>query len=119
MKEDLIERITSKIFCDESFSNLVLRLCSVTETETAYLKRLEQVSNLKPRDVGISPFLTLDRTGNLQQIYSTQYNSGDVGGSTHPHLENSFDVLDAAAEVTPDEIRRRIDSEQVPYQKAI
>ena len=74
---------------------------------------------MKPRDVGISPFLTLDKTGNLEQIYLTQYNSGDVGGSTHPHLENSFDVIDAGAEATPDEIRRRIDSEQVPYQKAI
>lgn len=121
MKEDLIERITSKVFCEESFSNLVLSLCSVTvkEISTAYVQRLEQVKNLKPKHVGISPYLTLDKTGNLEQIYNTQFNSGDVGGKNHPHLEQSFDLLDPDAEATLDDIRRRIDPNKVPYQRAI
>lgn len=68
MRQDLIERITSKVFSCESFSNSVLSLCAVTnrEVSAAYAKRLEQVKNLKPANVGISPFLTLDSSGNLE-----------------------------------------------------
>jgi len=68
MKQDLIERITSKVFGCESFCNLILSLCAATNREVgnAYVKRLEQVKNLKPANVGISPFLTLDSSGNLE-----------------------------------------------------
>jgi len=71
MKEDLIERITSKVFSNLDFSNLVVSICRQMNLahEQSYLKRLEEVRGIKPRDVGISPFLTLDKTGNLEKVF--------------------------------------------------
>lgn len=84
MKEDLIERITSKIFGRKSFSDAVLKLCVDTtkQQQEAYLKRIEQITLLKPIDVGVSPYLTLDRTGNIEKVYQQlQRTPGDIGGS--------------------------------------
>jgi hypothetical protein len=71
MKEDLIERITTKVFDNLEFSSLVVSICRQMNQahEATYLKRLGEVKGIKPRDVGISPFLTLDRTGNLEKVF--------------------------------------------------
>ena len=71
MKEDLIERITSKVFDNLEFSILVVSICRQMNLahEVTYFKRLQDVKGIKPRDVGISPFLTLDRTGNLEKVF--------------------------------------------------
>ena len=37
--------------------------------ETVYVKRKLELVSLKPRDVGISPYLMLDKFGNLQKIF--------------------------------------------------
>ena len=39
------------------------------EQEQKFCKRLEQIGDFKPRDVGISPYLTLDTTSNLEQVF--------------------------------------------------
>jgi len=71
MKEDLIERLTSMVFSDDQFSKIVLSLCReiTKEQELKFSKRLEQIGDFKPKDVGISPYLTLDTTSNMEQIY--------------------------------------------------
>ena len=71
MKEDLIERITSKIFDNLEFSNLLVSIYRQVNAanEVKYLKRLEELKGIKPKDVGISPFLRLDRTGNLEKMF--------------------------------------------------
>lgn len=88
MKEDLIERLTSMVFSDDQFSKIVLSLCrELTKVqELKYCKRLEEISGLKPKDVGISLYLTLDNTSNMEQVFmqskkKNSTESGDVGGS--------------------------------------
>jgi len=71
MKEDLIERLTSLVFNDEQFSATVLSLCRELskDKEKLYLKRLEEIEGLKPIHVGISPYLTLDSSGNIVEVF--------------------------------------------------
>lgn len=71
MKEDIIERVTSKVFGKPSFSKLIMSLYQITskKQETVYVKRKLELVSLKPRDVGISPYLMLDKFGNLQKIF--------------------------------------------------
>lgn len=71
MTQDIIERLTSKLFEHEEFSDLVLKLCRVItrEQEFDFCKRLSEVTGLRPKQVGISPYLTLDDTCMLEQIY--------------------------------------------------
>ena len=71
MKEDLIQRLTNMVFSDDQFSKIVLSLCReiTKEQEQKFCKRLEQIGDFKPRDVGISPYLTLDTTSNLEQVF--------------------------------------------------
>lgn len=71
MKEDLIQQLTSMVFSDDQFSKIVLSLCRemTKEQEQKLCKRLEQIADFKPRDVGISSYLTLDTTSNLEQVY--------------------------------------------------
>ena len=67
---------------------MVVSLCraSTLELEFNYLKRKNEVQGLKPKDVGVSPYLTLDKTGNLEKIFletirHKDETTGDVGGS--------------------------------------
>lgn len=71
MKEDLIERLTSMLFSDEQFSSTVLSLFReiTKEQEIKYLTRLDEINGLKPIHVGISPYLTLDSTGNIIEVF--------------------------------------------------
>lgn len=39
------------------------------EQKQQYLARLKEVEGLKPTHVGISPYLTLDETSNLEEVY--------------------------------------------------
>lgn len=75
MKEDLVERLTSMLFNDESFSGTVLGLCRelTREQERDYLRRVKEVQGILPLHVGISPFLTLDRTSNIVEQFE-KYN---------------------------------------------
>ena len=58
MKEDLIERLTSMLFSEDTFSATVMSLCVelTRDKEKEYLKRCEEIKGLKPVHVGISPF---------------------------------------------------------------
>ena len=68
MKEDLIEKLTSMVFNDAEFSRIVLRLCTEInkESEIKLLHRLKKLVGLKPKHVGISPYLVLDSSGNIE-----------------------------------------------------
>lgn len=71
MKEDLIEKLTSMVFDDNEFSKTVLRLCSeiTYDSEVKFLKRLVKLQDMKPKHVGISPYLTLDSSSNMEQEF--------------------------------------------------
>jgi len=93
MKEDLIEVLTSKLFDNSPFSRLVLSLCRETtrEQELALQKRLRVLYNLKPKDIGISPYLTLDESSNILQVYKDLHYEnvldGDSGASASHQVE--------------------------------
>lgn len=71
MKEDLIEQLTSLVFSNRNFSELVLKLSQVVtyDQEASFLNRLKQLEGLKPADLGINDYLTLDKTSNLVAVY--------------------------------------------------
>ena len=71
MREDLIERLTSKIFDNDDFASLMLQLCrEITRSkEKQYLATTEKLSKLKPKDVGINLYFTCDETSKLEQVY--------------------------------------------------
>lgn len=98
MREDLIERLTSKIFENEDFSHVVLGLCryQVKSKEKTYHDALAKLSKIKPKDCGISPYFTCDETSKLEQVYlelHPEANSGDSGSSSgersEPHLNGN------------------------------
>lgn len=68
MKEDLIERLTTMLFSDPQFSKIVLSFCReiTKEQEDKFCKRLAQIGEFKPKDVGISEYLTLDTSSNIE-----------------------------------------------------
>lgn len=87
MREDLIERLTSKIFENLEFSNLILYLCreTVRSKEKQYSEAVEKFGQIKPKDVGISPYFTCDETSKLEQVYLELHpdaNLGDSGSSS-------------------------------------
>jgi hypothetical protein len=100
MKEDLIERLTSMVFGDDDFSNVVLKLCAetVSDQEEKYTQRLREIEGLRPVHVGIDQYLTLDSSSNIEQIFMESKKpaeeSGDVGGS-EPHLSENPERKDS------------------------
>jgi len=77
--------------------------------------------------VGVSPYLTLDKTGNLEKIFLESRKTektGDVGGSIleeefRPQFDNSFDSNEEEFKIeeykaTLQEVRRRLESDK-PY----
>lgn len=68
MNEDLIERMTSKIFEDDAFAQLIVDLCGelTREQDEAYLRIKRQFQSCIPKDVGINPYFTLDHTSKLE-----------------------------------------------------
>ena len=68
MKEDLVECLTSCLFCDENFSQLLLDLSRIAtfDDEKQLVGRIKEVKGLKPKDVGISPYLTLDNSCKIE-----------------------------------------------------
>ena len=86
MTQDLIERLTSKTFEDIEFSNLILQMCRelTRQDEEAFSKKTEEIIKLKPKNIGISPYHTLDETSKLMTVFNEVNqvnNAGDVGGS--------------------------------------
>ena len=87
MREDLIERLTSKIFDNEQFSSLMLQLCreTVRAKEKKYLAAVDKLGWLKPKDVGISLYFTCDESSKLEQVYRQLHPEhnllGDSGSS--------------------------------------
>jgi len=75
MKEDLIERLTSMLFNDEEFSNTVLTLCRelTKEKERMYKYRVEEIKGIRPIHVGLSPYLTLDASGNIIEVFKKNH----------------------------------------------
>lgn len=62
MREDLIERITSKLFDKPSFSNLIIELCGelTREDDMAYRRIKNDFNRVIPKDIGINAYFTLD-----------------------------------------------------------
>ena len=61
MSEDLIERLTSKLFEDEVFSDFVVhQLCGflTRESDEVYLKMRTEFKDCIPKDVGINNYFT-------------------------------------------------------------
>ena len=86
MSEDLIERMTSKLFEDAEFSQLIVQLCGelTKEQDEAYNRIKRDFAKCKPKDVGINAYFTLDHTSKLEQVFmqlNPQQLMGDSGGS--------------------------------------
>ena len=77
--------------------------------------------------MGVSPYLTLDKTGNLEKIFLESRKTektGDVGGSIaeeefRPQFDNSFDSNEEEFKIeeykaTLQEVRRRLERDK-PY----
>ena len=84
MREDLIERMTSKLFEKPSFSNLVIQLCGelTRKDDEAYKKIKSEFLLCQPKDVGINNYFTLDSTSKLEQVFMQlhpELNLGDSG----------------------------------------
>ena len=84
MREDLIERMTSKLFEKPSFSNLVIQLCGelTRKDDEAYKKIKNEFLLCRPKDVGINNYFTLDSTSKLEQVFMQlhpELNLGDSG----------------------------------------
>lgn len=124
MREDLIERLTSKIFEKHEFSSLILQLCRETSRgkEKQYLEAIDKLSNVKPKDVGISLYFTCDESSKLEQVFLELHpdvNLGDSGSSSdktnradqhhsgstvnHQHYSGQNQTLVPITEVTEDE----------------
>ena len=96
MSEDLIERMTSKLFDDPDFSQLIVQLCGelTKEQDDAYNRIKTDFAACKPKDVGINPYFTLDHTSKLEQVYmqlNPEQNTGDSGGSIQGGTKNGRD----------------------------
>ena len=86
MDQDLIERMTSKIFEDAKFSTLMVQLCGelTKEQDLRYVQLKRDFEKVKPKDVGIGPYFTMDETSKLESVFLESHpdeNIGDVGGS--------------------------------------
>jgi len=71
MSEDLIERMTSKLFEDASFSEFVVQLCGelTREQDDAYQRIKRDFASCIPKDVGINPYFTIDHTSKIEQVF--------------------------------------------------
>ena len=71
MREDIIEKLTSQVFNDSEFSNLVFQICrEVTRSsEETLSNRLDELVGILPKHVYVSPYLTLDKYGCLEAEY--------------------------------------------------
>mmetsp|Transcript_24421 Transcript_24421/g.32719 ORF Transcript_24421/g.32719 Transcript_24421/m.32719 type:complete len:136 (+) Transcript_24421:2003-2410(+) len=97
MREDLIERMTSKLFERPSFSNLIIQLCGelTREDDEAYKRIKSEFIKCKPKDVGINPYFTLDHTSKIEQVFMQlhpELNLGD-SGSIEGQGGNSSEAL--------------------------
>ena len=69
MSEDLIERLTSKLFEDPQFSSFVVnQLCGLLtkDVDEKYNQMRIDFQNCTPKDVGINLYFTLDKTSKLE-----------------------------------------------------
>ena len=120
MREDLIERMTSKLFEKTSFSKLIIQLCSelTKEDDLAYKRIRNNFSECIPKDFGINPYFTLDQTSKIEQVFMSlhpELNLGDSGsiegqgglGSSHDYQSTDRTVLAAI----PEEIRSESSSQ--------
>ena len=65
MREDLIERMTSKLFEDLGFSNFVVMLCSklTEEEDQLYESTKTALSYLQPKDLGLNDYFKMHVNG--------------------------------------------------------
>ena len=68
MNEDLIERMTSKLFEDPAFSQLIVSLCGelTRDQDQDYQRIKRDFQECIPKHVGINPYFTLDHTSKLE-----------------------------------------------------
>ena len=95
MREDLIERLTSKIFDNADFSCLMLQLSceTVRGKQKKYWAAVEKAKKLKPKDVGINLYFTCDETSKLEQVFRELHPEhsllGDSGSSSSSSLTHN------------------------------
>lgn len=70
MKEDLIETLTTLVF-QRSFSKLLVAFCraSTHDKEIDLQDNLKIFLTVKPRNIGIDQYFTLDASSKIEQIF--------------------------------------------------
>ena len=83
MNEDLIERMTSKLFENAEFSELVVQLCGelTRDQDQRYQEIKRDFASCIPKDVGINPYFTLDHTSKIQQVFMELHPEVNIGDS--------------------------------------
>lgn len=96
MREDLIEAMSKLLFNERMSSMLVAmcRICTKDEERTLIMKIVE-LQKLKPGQIGLNEYFTLDKSSNIWTIFNEQFkdvnqsltpkytaDDGDVGGSS-------------------------------------
>ena len=98
MSEDLIERMTSKLFENSSFTEMVVQLCGelTRDSDQQYQSIKREFSTCIPKDVGINAYFTLDHTSKLETIFMQLHPELNVGdsGSIEGQGNNSFEMSD-------------------------
>ena len=63
------------LFNEEEFSGTVLSLCRelTKDKERMYMHRVEEIKGIRPIHVGLSPYLTLDASGNVLEIFKKNH----------------------------------------------
>ena len=110
MDQDLIERMTSKLFEDSKFSSLMVQLCGelTKDKDLKYQLLKRDFANVKPKDVGIGPYFTLDETSKLESVFLQSHpevHIGDSGGSSADKETDQKD--DRLVELSSPDVRRR------------
>ena len=125
------------VFSSQEFSSTVLKLCAeiTRENQEKLQRRVEEIEGLKPVNVGIDAYLTLDESSNIEKVFhETQKHddqNGDVGGSA-PYKPDQTDIqsinisrretnewLVVERPLTLQDVRERTMGATMPYRKSI
>jgi hypothetical protein len=76
MKEDLIERITTMIFYNEGFTDLIINMCFIAtqDEEKKFKERLAEAVEIgvHPEKLAVSKYFTIAKNSQIDQWYLKQ-----------------------------------------------
>jgi hypothetical protein len=76
MEEDLIECVTSMLFEQEDFTELIINLCKIctSDDQKTLEARMAEAANvnIKPFNLEVSPYFTLDESSKIFDFYRKQ-----------------------------------------------